>query len=133
MSSARPLSLSLLFRGTPGRIAAWLRSGSLVIPVAASLLVLLSGCFPVEPVRDAATLGVVPDVFLDRPDAYVDLAPFSDVLDAITLLSERQHVAVLLGLMVLWCLWRLSRPRTLRWDWRGNARSFAILLSVITM
>ncbi len=93
----------------------------------------IAGWFPVAPVRDAATLQDVADVSLVRPQAYVDFAPFSDVLDAITLLSERQHVAVLLGLAGLWGLWRFARPGGMGQGWRGNMRSFAALVTSIAV
>lgn len=103
------------------------------IPIAVSLAVLLAGIFAVTPVRDAATLQGVTDVSLGRPDAYVDFAPFSDVLDAVTLLSERQHVAVLLGLVGIWGLCRFARPGGMRQGWRENMRSFAALLTSIAV
>jgi hypothetical protein len=89
--------------------------------------------FPLASVRDAATLQSVADVSLGRPDAYVDFAPFSDVLDAVTLLSERQHVAVLLGLLGMWGLCRFARPGGMRQGWRGNMRSLTALLTSITV
>jgi hypothetical protein len=105
----------------------------LAVPVALSIAVLVAGVFSVAPLRDAATLANVSDVYLGRPSGYIDFAPFSDLLDAITLLSERQHVAVLLGVLVLWGVWRLSRPRSRGDGWRGSARSFGILLASIAV
>jgi hypothetical protein len=63
----------------------------------------------------------------------VDFAPFSDVLDAITLLSKRQHVAVLLGLAVIWALWRFARPPEMQRGWRENLHSFAVLMMAIAV
>ena len=76
----------------------------LSIPIAASLVVLFAGLFAVAQVRDAVTLGDVSGVQLVKPLGYVLLAPLSDVLDAISLLSARQHIAGLLGLLGLWVL-----------------------------
>jgi hypothetical protein len=112
---------------------AWAGTRLQVIAVAVSLTVLIAGWFPVAPVRDSATLQDVPEVSLVRPDAYVNFAPFSDVLDAITLLSERQHIAVLLGLAGVWSLWRFARPSGMRQGWLGNARSFAALVTSIAV
>ena len=43
--------------------------------------------------------------------SYVVLAPLSNVLDLLTLLSLRQHVAVLATLLLLFAVW---------WWWRGR-------------
>jgi hypothetical protein len=97
------------------------------IAIGLSLVVLISGRFPVAPVRDAATLQGASDVYLGRPDAYVAFAPFSDVLDMVSLLSERQHVAVVLGLILIWSLARLARRGGRRINRRDSLSSFAIL------
>jgi predicted metal-dependent phosphoesterase TrpH len=111
----------------------WVGTRLQAIAVAVSLAVLIAGRFAVAPVHDAATLQGIPEVYLDRPDAYVDFAPFSDVLDTITLLSERQHVAVLLGLVGIWGLCRFARPGSMRQGWRENMRSFAALVASIAV
>jgi hypothetical protein len=98
-----------------------------------SLAVLIADKFPVAPLRDAATLQNVSEVYLDRPDAYVDFAPFSDVLDAISLLSERQHLAVLLGLIGIWGLCRFARPGGMRQSWPESMRSLAALLASVAV
>lgn len=119
--------------GTPDASRTWGLTRLQVIAIAVSLVVVIAGWFPVAPVRDAATLQDVAEVSLVRPKAYVDFAPFSDVLDTVSLLSERQHIAVLLGLAAMWTLWRFARPGGLRRDWRENARSFATLMISITV
>ena len=110
---------------------AWTVTRLQATAIALSLAVLIAGGFSATPVRDAATLQDIPDVSLVTPSAYVDFAPFSDVLDTITLLSERQHIAVLLGLAGLWGVWRFARPRHMRQGWRENTRSFAVLMTAI--
>ena len=60
------------------------------------LLVLASAPFAIAPVRDAVTLSTLPEAVLRRPLGYVLIAPVSDVLDLLALLSLRQHVALLL-------------------------------------
>jgi hypothetical protein len=104
---------------------------SLSIPIAASLLVLVAGLFAVAQVRDAGTLGEISEVHLVEPIGYLLMAPMSDVLDALTLLSARQHVAGLLGLLALWIAWRLTRPRQVRYAWRAILASFATLMLLV--
>ncbi|MES2176215.1 MAG: hypothetical protein V4550_00010 [Gemmatimonadota bacterium] len=74
-----------------------------VVTVAA--VVLLSALLPLAPVRDAATLGLVPEVTLHRPMAYVAMAPVSNVLDVLTLFTVRQHIALLLTIIVCYGIW----------------------------
>jgi hypothetical protein len=76
-----------------------------------AVLVLGSAPFAIPPIRDAATLGMVPEATLRRPAAYVLLAPLSNVLDLLTLLSVRQHVALLLTLALGYAAWWWLRGR----------------------
>jgi hypothetical protein len=78
------------------------------------LLVLVFGSAPfaIPPIRDAATLGTVAEATLRQPAAYVLLAPLSNVLDLLTLLSVRQHVALLLTLALGYAVWWWLRGRT---------------------
>ena len=69
----------------------------------------LSSAFGVEPIRDAATLTDVADAYLVRSTAYVAIAPISNVLDTLTLLSLRQHIALMVGVVVLFIGWRIAR------------------------
>ncbi|MDQ6635382.1 MAG: hypothetical protein M3Z10_11590 [Gemmatimonadota bacterium] len=75
------------------------------------VLVLASAPFATSPLRDAVAGGALPDASLRRSSAYVLLAPLSNLLDLLTLLSLRQHVAVLVTLLLLFGLW---------WWWRGR-------------
>ena len=85
-----------------------------------ALAVVLSSAFAVPPVRDAASLADVPEAYLSRPLGYVVIAPLSNMLDMLTLLSARQHIAFLVGVLVCFGLWRVltarfgSSPRHLR-------------------
>lgn len=78
-----------------------------------ALLVLGSAPFAVEPIRDAATLEPVAEAVLRRPAGYVLLAPLSNVLDLLTLLSVRQHVALLVTLAFVYAVWWWRRGRTM--------------------
>lgn len=78
-----------------------------------ALLVLGSAPFAIPPIRDAITLDQVAEATLHRSAGYLLLAPLSDVLDLLTLLSVRQHVALLLTLVVGWVIWWIARGRVL--------------------
>lgn len=81
-------------------------------PLAVALVVILSSAFAVPPIRDAASLAEVPEAYLSRPLGYVILAPLSNVLDMLTLLSARQHIAFLIGLVVCFAAWRVVKARS---------------------
>jgi hypothetical protein len=81
--------------------------------LALAVLVLGSAPFALSPIRDAATLGQVSEAALRRPAGYVLLAPLSNVFDLLTLLSVRQHVALLLTLVLGYALWWWLRGRRL--------------------
>lgn len=125
------LRLSAAELARPNASHTWASTRLQIFAIAFSLAVLIAGRFPVSPVRDVATLQNVSEVYLSIPDAYVDFAPFSNVLDAITLLSERQHIAVLLGLVGIWGLCRFAWPGGMRQGWRKSTQSFAALLASI--
>jgi len=79
------------------------------IAVVITLLVLVAAAFPEDAVRDAITLGVVPEAHIDLPPGYLAVAPLSSVLDTLTLLGARQHVVVLITVIVLFAVVRASR------------------------
>ena len=74
-------------------------------------LVILSAAVAVPTVRDAATLGPVPEVTLRRPIAYLLLAPVSNVLDTVTLMSARQHIAFVVTVIIAYLAWWLALGR----------------------
>ena len=69
------------------------------------VLIALSALFPREPLQDAVTFGPVVEVSLRRPTSYLLLAPVSNILDTLTLLSLRQHIALLVTVIVSYALW----------------------------
>jgi len=81
-------------------------------PIIISLLVFLSAAFAVDPVRDAANLAGVGEARLDFTAGYLSIAPFSSVLDTLTLLTVGQHIAVALWVILLFALYRVARART---------------------
>jgi len=72
--------------------------------VTATLLA-LSAVWAIDPIRDAATGGAVAEATLDRSTGYLLIAPISAILDTITLLSVRQHVALVVTLVLGWVVW----------------------------
>lgn len=101
-------------------------------PLAVSIAVLLSGAYAVQPVRDAATLTDVAEAYLVRPLGYVAIAPISNVLDTLTLLSVRQHIALVLGVIVFFVAWRVIRA-VRGASVRGHATATAILAAGIVI
>ena len=105
-----------------------------------ALLVVLSAAVAVDPVRDAATLGRVNEASLRLPAGYLLLAPLSNVLDTLTLMSVRQHIAFVLTVIVVYAMWwwrfgrdGLSQALPARRALRELARigvGFVVLLAV---
>ncbi|MEX2152410.1 MAG: hypothetical protein WD825_03675 [Gemmatimonadaceae bacterium] len=97
-------------------------------PVVISILVVLSSGLAVQPVRDARTLTDVAEAYLLRPMTYVAIAPLSNVLDTLSLLSGRQHIALVLGVIVLFALRRLVRALRDGATWRAHLVATALLV-----
>lgn len=95
------------------------------LPIALSLIVVLTAAAARRPIRDAGSLGDVSEAYLARPVGYVALGPISTVLDTIALLSVRQHIAMLAGLLVLVALYRTVRHVRGRATWRSHGLSLA--------
>ncbi|HEY9450463.1 MAG TPA: hypothetical protein VIQ74_01625 [Gemmatimonadaceae bacterium] len=93
----------------PARHARPLLRAALVTAV-----ILLAWPVALPAVRDKVTLQAVPDARLIFSGAYLVLSPVYDVMDALTLLSVGQTVALVLSLAALYVLWR---------TWRSRARS----------
>jgi hypothetical protein len=84
------------------------------IAVAITLLVLLAAAFAESPVRDAASLGPLPEAHLDLSAGYLAIAPLSNVLDTLTLLGARQDIVVVISLIVIYLVTRVLRARLLQ-------------------
>lgn len=78
-------------------------------PACLTAIVLLGAAVPASAVRDLLADAPAGGVHLVRPAGYVALAPLSDVLDVLTLLSSTQHAALGVTLLVLFAAWRLVR------------------------
>lgn len=105
------------------------------LAIALTLLVILSALLATSPVRDAATLGPMPEAHLSLPASYVAIAPISDVLDTLTLLTVPQHIALLVTAIVLYVVWRAwrlrRRPTTTGRVRREAGRATLFLLGVV--
>src|SRR4051812_36147014 len=73
--------------------------------IAIIALVALSALFARSPLHDAATLGDIIEVTLRKPTGYLLLSPISEILDTLTLLSLRQHIALLVTILVGYVVW----------------------------
>jgi hypothetical protein len=96
--------------------------------VGVSLLVLITAAAPVDAVWDAATLAPVGEVRLDPSAAYLSIAPVSDVLDTLTLMTVGQHIAVFLWAVGLFILWRVLRARRRPMSTRREAIAAVLFL-----
>jgi hypothetical protein len=72
-----------------------------------------------------------------RPPLYVAIAPLSDVLDAFSLLSVPQLIALTVALAAyfsLWRVWRARRRGTTRWnEFCAASRAFVVYLLLVAM
>jgi hypothetical protein len=84
------------------------------IPIALTLLLLVSALFAVPAVRDAATLAPLPQVTLERSAEYIVLGPVSALLDTLTLLTVPQHIALGVWVIVLFVAQRVVAARSAR-------------------
>lgn len=126
-----PLGILPAYRESALRGAAWV--ATIRIPLLLSALLALSAVFAVAPLRDAQT-GVA-EGRLRLPPSYIVLAPLCDVLDAISTLSVRQHMALMVTGLALYAMWRIRRRR-LRLSQRPTllaefAGATAVVLSVV--
>lgn len=94
----------------PAGPASWIRR----IPwwaVAITALVLITAPFATDPIRDAVDFSAVGEGRLDVPASYLAIAPLSNVLDTLTLLTVGQHIAILVTLILLFAAYRVWRVR----------------------
>jgi hypothetical protein len=103
------------------------------LPIALSLLVIVCAALSLRPVRDAATLADVSEVYLARPAGYVALGPLSAVFDTLLLLSVRQHIALFGGLWAVFAAWRVFRQLRGGSTMRAHLLAVSILLGVFLL
>lgn len=81
----------------------WLGAGAVTLLLAGGAL------FPRPPLLDAGAGVAAAGATLERPALYTALAPLTTTLDALALLSVRQHIAVIIGALLCYAAWRASR------------------------
>lgn len=89
----------------------WYRRRVPWLAIGISFFVIITAAFAVAPVYDAATHEPVGEASLELSAGYLSIAPFSNVLDTLTLLTVGQHIAVLLWAIVIYAVVRIWRAR----------------------
>ena len=103
------------------------------VPIVLSLVVILCAGAAIRPIRDAATLADVSEAYLAKPAGYVALGPLSAVFDTVLLLSVRQHVALLVGLLVIFATYRVLRHLRRGSTMRGHLLALAIFFATFAL
>ena len=103
------------------------------LPVGLSLLVILSAAGAMRPVRDAATLTDVSEAYLVKPIGYVALGPISAAFDTVLLMSVRQHIALLVGLLVVFAGYRIARHLRRESTVRGHVLALGMSAAVFAL
>lgn len=109
----------------------------LAAPLTISLLVMGTWLAGAPPLRALGT-GVAPLARLRLSSAYLALAPYCDVMDTLSLMSVRQHLASLATVLVAYVAWRWRRrdhtqrpPRTVLAV--ESARGTALLGAIVAV
>jgi predicted metal-dependent phosphoesterase TrpH len=98
-----------------------------------TLLVLLGAIASTPALHDAATGEAVQEAFLSFSPGYLALSPVFDVLDGLSLLSERDHVALLIWLIGIYTAWRALRRRKTLGPAVGRSRREAGLATLFVI
>jgi predicted metal-dependent phosphoesterase TrpH len=108
----------------------------LAAPLTLSLLMMGAWLASAPPLRALGT-GVAPLARLRLPSAYLALAPYCDVMDTLSLMSVRQHVALLATVLVAYTAWRWRRRDPKRRPPRAvlveSARGTALLGAIVAV
>lgn len=82
-----------------------------LVAVGLTVVLLISALFAEPALRNAATLQPVVEAHLEFSTGYLLLAPLSDALDHLTLLTVPQHIAVVVWAVVIFVAVRVLRRR----------------------
>ncbi len=115
-ASAPPPSAAVLPSGSEGRSTqgAWGARGVRWAAIITAII-LVSSLVAVPPLVDGETGRPIMDAGLVFPISYLVLSPVGDVMDALTLLSVSQTIALVISLLLLYAVWRV-----VRWRRRGS-------------
>lgn len=106
----------------------------LAVVALSGLVVLAAGLVGATPVLNAETGMAVADASLVHSAAYTMLAPICTILDALTLLSLRQHAAMLATVVLFVIIWRVIRARSRGTSFlREVGAAFATLLVIVVV
>src|SRR5919107_1776740 len=101
------------------------------VPWALTLALVLGRLAAVPPLSDPVTGSIPPSLYLQTPALYLLLAPLFTLWDGISMLSMRRLQGFLIGLALLYLLWRILRHvliRAVRHGWRIWGRELAVLV-----
>lgn len=89
-------------------------------------ILLVAAAFPIAPLRDAETWAAVSDARLRLSPAFLVLAPVNNILDAVTLLSVREHATLIAALLATYLLVRACTQVRRTTGKTGWARELAL-------
>lgn len=84
------------------------------VPLAASAILVLARVLAVPALSDPVSGAVPPRLHLVVPPTYLALAPFFTLWDGVSMLSMSRLSGFIIGLVVLYLLWRIARYRARR-------------------
>jgi hypothetical protein len=112
--------------------AAWARRVRLRWPLVLSAIVAGAALRPLPRLVDAESMRAAAGADLALPLSYALLSPLCETMDALTLLSVRQHVALLATAALAFVAWRAldGRPRSARRELRLAAGALGAVVAV---
>lgn len=113
-------------RGRPDAVPRW---QALRTPWLVSLVILGAGLLHGPVLSDGVTLAPA-NAQLELSVAYLLLAPFCAVWDALSLLSAQQHLWLIGSALVVATLTGAWSPRAVAWSWRRRVRGGALGLAI---
>ncbi len=105
----------------------------LIVPLAVTVVVLVTMLVPQSPLRDAVTHADAQGVRLEIGAAYAILSPFCAMLDMQALLTVPQHIAFMATMLIGFLAWRVTAfARSSSYPiWRRELRDLLLTVLVI--
>src|SRR5215213_5013617 len=104
------------------------------VPWVLTLALLSSRIAPAAPLSDPVAGAVPPSLHLSTPPLYLLLAPLFTLWDGISMLSMRRLQGFLVGLLILYVVWRTLRGILARHSGRGwRAWSDEVLVLIVSL